>query len=219
MIKNIIFDFDGVIVDSEVLASKAFAKYFSKIDYAIKEEQFYKYAGNKTVDVIDLLSAKYKIEDKEKFTNEIFEIVSKIYSKDLKLVDGVKDFISKSDRKHFIGSNSNKDRILAGLRFVGLDKFFLSNQVYSFDMVQKPKPDPDIYLKVLEDNLLNIEETIIIEDSGVGVKAATSAGVKVLGITAGKHWHLNRDKHELFDNGALNVFSDYESLGKAMEDF
>ena len=61
MIKNIIFDFDGVIVDSEVLASKAFAKYFSKIDYAIKEEQFYKYAGNKTVDVIDLLSAKYNL--------------------------------------------------------------------------------------------------------------------------------------------------------------
>ena len=92
MIKNIIFDFDGVIVDSEVLASKAFAKYFSKIDYTIKEEQFYKYAGNKTVDVIDLLSAKYKIEDKEKFTNDIFEIVSEIYSKDLKLVDGVKRF-------------------------------------------------------------------------------------------------------------------------------
>ena len=58
-----------------------------------------------------------------------------------------------------------------GLRFVGLDKIFLSNQVYSFDMVQKPKPDPDIYLKVLNDNSLNIEETIIIEDSGVGVKA------------------------------------------------
>ena len=44
MIKNIIFDFDGVIVDSEVLASKAFSKYFSKFDQSIKEEQFYKYA-------------------------------------------------------------------------------------------------------------------------------------------------------------------------------
>jgi len=66
MIKNIIFDFDGVIVDSEVLASKAFSKYFSKFDKSIKEEQFYKYAGKKTVEVIDLLSSKYKIENKEK---------------------------------------------------------------------------------------------------------------------------------------------------------
>ena len=218
MIKNIIFDFDGVIVDSEVLASKAFAKYFSKFDRSIKEEQFYEYAGSKTVEVIDLLSAKYKIENKETFTNEIFDIVAEVYSRDLKLVDGAKDYISKSNRDHFIGSNSNKDRIMDGLKLVDLDKIFLSDHVYSFDMVERPKPDPDIYLKVLNDNTLNIQETIIIEDSGVGVKAASSAGVRVFGLTAGKHWHSNRDKNELFDNGALNVFSNYISLGKAIEE-
>ena len=218
MIKNIIFDFDGVIVDSEVLASKAFAKYFSKFDRSIKEEQFYKYAGKKTVEVIDLLSAKYKIENKETFTNEIFDIVAEVYSRDLKLVDGAKDYISKSNRDHFIGSNSNKDRIMDGLKLVELDKIFLSDHVYSFDMVERPKPDPDIYLKVLNDNSLNIQETIIIEDSGVGVKAASSAGVRVFGLTAGKHWHSNRDINELFDNGALNVFSDYISLGNAIEE-
>ena len=69
MIKNIIFDFDGVIVDSEVLASKAFSKYFKKFGHSLEEEQFYKYAGNKTVEVINLLSAKYNIENKKKFTN------------------------------------------------------------------------------------------------------------------------------------------------------
>ena len=218
MINNIIFDFDGVIVDSEVLASKAFVKYFNNLGYSLKEEQFYSYAGNKTVEVINLLSEKYKIEDKEKFTEEIFSIVAEIYSHDLKLVEGAQEYISNSKRKHFIGSNSNKDRILDGLRFVGLDKLFSKDQVYSFDMVEKPKPHPDIYLKVLKDNSLNIEETIIIEDSGVGVKAAFAAGVKVFGITAGKHWHSNRDKNELFDNGALNVFSDYGSLGRAIEE-
>ena len=218
MIKNIIFDFDGVIVDSEVLASKAFSKYFSKFDQSIKEEQFYKYAGKKTVEVIDLLSSKYKIENKETFTNEIFDIVAEVYSRDLKLVDGAKDYISKSNKDHFIGSNSNKDRIMDGLKLVDLDKIFLSDHVYSFDMVERPKPDPDIYLKVLNDNSLNIQETIIIEDSGVGVKAASSAGVRVFGLTAGKHWHSNRDKNELFDNGALNVFNDYISLGKAIEE-
>ena len=134
------------------------------------------------------------------------------------MLHGAKDYISKSNRNHFIGSNSNKDRILEGLNLVDFDKIFLNDQVYSFDMVKKPKPDPEIYLRILKDNALNIEETIIVEDSGVGVKAATSAGVKVFGLTAGKHWHSNRDKKELFDNGALNVFSDYESLGKAIEE-
>ena len=218
MINNIIFDFDGVIVDSEVLVSRAFTKYFNNLGHSLKEEQFYKYAGNKTVEVINLLCEKYKIENKEKFTKEIFSIVAEIYSKDLKLVEGVKEYISKSTRKHFIGSNSNKGRILDGLDFVGLNKIFLKDQVYSFDMVEKPKPDPDIYLKVLKDNALNIEETVIIEDSAVGVKAASSAGVKVFGITAGKHWHSKRDRNELYDNGALDVFNDYESLGKAIEE-
>ena len=104
------------------------------------------------------------------------------------------------------------------MKLVGLDKFFLSDQVYSFDMVKRPKPDPDIYLKVLNDNSLDREETVIIEYSGVGVKAATAAKVRVFGLIAGKHWHSNREKNELFDNGALNVFSDYESLGKAIEE-
>ena len=217
MIKNIIFDFDGVIVDSEVLASKALAKYFINFGYSFKEEQFYKYAGKKTIEVIDILSTKYKIENKDKFSDEIFNIVSEVYSSDLKLVKGVKEFINKSVRNHFIGSNSNKDRILDGLKLVGLDSLFLNNQVYSFDMVERPKPYPDIYLKVINDNSLKIEETIVIEDSSVGVKAAFSAGAKVFGLTAGKHWHPTRDTNELYDNGALNVFSDYESLGKAIE--
>ena len=85
-------------------------------------------------------------------------------------------------------------------------------------MVKRPKPDPDIYLKVLNDNLLDREETVIIQDSGVAVKADTAAKIRVFGLTAGKHWHSNREKNELFDNGALNVFSDYESLGKAIEE-
>ncbi len=218
MINNIIFDFDGVLVDSEVLASRAFAKYFNILGHSFKEEQFYKYAGNKTVDVINLLTEKYKIKNKKKFTDDIYSIVSDIYSKDLKLIAGAKEYLTKSHRKHFIGSNSNKDRILEGLKIVGLDKIFLKDQVYSFDMVKRPKPSPDVYLKVLNDNLLKVEETIIIEDSGVGVRAAFSAGIKVFGLIAGKHWHSNRDKNELYESGALNVFSDYESLGNAIEE-
>ena len=63
MIKNIIFDFDGVIVDSEILASKAYAKYFKDLKYPLNEEQFYNYAGMKTIEVIDILTKKYQISD------------------------------------------------------------------------------------------------------------------------------------------------------------
>ena len=217
MIKNIIFDFDGVIVDSEVLASRAFTKYFNNLGYSLKEQYFYSYAGMKTVEVIDRLSKKYQISDKNKFSDEIFKIISTIYLKDLSLVEGAQEYIKNSKKVHFIGSNSNKERIIEGLNIVGMSNMFPPSKIYSFDMVKKPKPHPDIYLKVISDNDLIAEETIVLEDSGVGVKAAKSAGLRVFGITAGKHWHSNRDQNELYNNGAINVFSNYTDLENTLE--
>ena len=218
MIKNIIFDFDGVIVDSEILASRAFTNYFNNRGHQLKEEDFYCYAGMKTMQVIEILSKKYKINNKENFISEFFEIVSKFYSNDLKLVEGFKNFISNSNRNHFIGSNSNKDRIIEGLKIVGLSNFFTNDKIYSFDMVKNPKPHPDIYLKIINENKLELNQTIIIEDSGIGTKAGNLSGLKVFGLTAGKHWHLNRDKNELYDNGAYDVFDEYKTLAKVIEE-
>ena len=100
---------------------------------------------------------------------------------------------------------------------VELNKYFKPEQVYSFDLVDKPKPDPDIYLKAIEDNNLNKNHTIIIEDSVVGVKAGVSAGVKVIGLTAGGHWHENRDEKELLDAGAFAITNDYKKIPEIIE--
>ena len=218
MIKNIIFDFDGVIVDSEILASKAFTSYLTRRGHKVQEQDFYTFAGMKTFQVIEILSEKYQIINKDKFTQDIFSLVSQVYSSSLKLVNGFENFISYSKKIHFIASNSNKDRIIKGLTTVGMSKNFPKNKIYSFDMVKNPKPHPDIYLKVINENNLVSKETIIIEDSAIGVKAGYSAGLKVLGLTAGKHWYINRDKNELYTNGASNVFDSYENLSKVIEE-
>ena len=217
MIKNIIFDFDGVLVDSEILVAKAFAKYMQNFGVVIDEKEFVNFAGKKTVQIIDILSQKYLIKDQQKFFVDIMDIASNIYKKELTTVEGAYDFISKSNLNLFIGSNSFKDRIIDGLERVELNKYFKPEQVYSFDLVDKPKPDPDIYLKAIEDNNLNKNHTIIIEDSVVGVKAGVSAGVKVIGLTAGGHWHENRDEKELFDAGAFTVTNDYQKIPEIIE--
>ena len=98
MIKAFIFDFDGVIVDSEILASKAFTLYLTSKGYKVKEEDFYTYAGMKTLQVIDILTEKYQINQKDQFSRDIFLLVSQVYSSDLKLVNGFKNFISHSKR-------------------------------------------------------------------------------------------------------------------------
>jgi HAD superfamily hydrolase (TIGR01509 family) len=217
MIKNIIFDFDGVLVDSEILVAKAFAKYMQKFGIEVDEKEFASFAGKKTVQVIDILSKKYSIEDQQKFFTDIMDIASNIYKKELTTVKGAYDFVSNLKLNIFIGSNSMKERIIDGLQRVRLDKYFQPKQVYSFDQVDKPKPDPDIYLKAIQDNNLLKNQTIIIEDSAVGVMAGAAAGVKVIGLTAGGHWHEKRDEKELLEAGAFIVANDYKKILKIIE--
>ena len=217
MIKNIIFDFDGVLVDSEILVAKAFAKYMQNFGIDIDEKEFASFAGKKTVQVIDILSKKYSIKDQEKFFTDIMEIASNIYKKELTTVKGAYDFVSNLKLNMFIGSNSMKERIIDGLQRVKLDKYFKPEQVYSFDLVDNPKPDPDVYLKALEDNNLIKTETIIIEDSAVGVMAGVAANIKVIGLTAGGHWHEKRDEKELLEAGAFAVTNDYKKVFKLIE--
>ena len=217
MIKNIIFDFDGVLVDSEILVAKAFAKYMQNFGIEIDEKEFASFAGKKTVQVIDILSKKYSIKDQEKFFTDIMEIASNIYKKELTTVKGAYDFVSNLKFNMFIGSNSIKERIIDGLQRVKLDKYFKPEQVYSFDLVDNPKPDPDVYLKALEDNNLIKTETIIIEDSAVGVMAGVAANVKVIGLTAGGHWHEKRDEKELLEAGAFAVTNDYKKVFQLIE--
>ena len=217
MIKNIIFDFDGVLVDSEILVAKAFAKYMQNFGIDIDEKEFASFAGKKTVQVIEILSKKYSIKDQEKFFTDIMEIASNIYKKELTTVKGAYDFVSNLKLNMFIGSNSMKERIIDGLQRVKLNKYFKPEQVYSFDLVDNPKPDPDVYLKALEDNNLIKTETIIIEDSAVGVMAGVAANVKVIGLTAGGHWHEKRDEKELLEAGAFAVTNDYKKVFKLIE--
>jgi len=219
MIKNIIFDFDGVLVDSEILVAKAFSKYMQELGIKTNEKEFANLAGKKTVEVIDILSEKYSLKDKQKFFDDIMNIASNIYKKELKTVVGVEEFLKKSKHNLYIGSNSMKNRILDGLKRVGLEKYFNPNHIYSFDLVDNPKPHPDIYLKAVNDNDLIIDETIIIEDSVVGVQAGKNANVKVIGLTAGGHWHTDRDEKELINAGAIATANNYNKIEEIIESF
>lgn len=212
MIKNIIFDFDGVLVDSEILVAKAFSKYLLKKNINLSEKEFSIFAGKKTVQVIKELSQKFNIKNQEAFFDDIMKISHDIYDNELTPVVGARNFLKNANLNYFIGSNSVKERIISGLKKVNFEIFFSEEKIYSFDMVNQPKPYPDIYLAALERNNLNKNETIIIEDSVVGVQAGVNAGVKVIGLTAGGHWHSERSTEELIEAGASLLIRDYSTL-------
>ena len=212
MIKNIIFDFDGVLADSEILVAKAFSKYLESLNITFSENEFSTYAGNKTYQVIDELSDKFNIQDKKKFFDDIMNMANNIYSNDLEPVEGARNFLENNTKQIFIGSNSIKTRVLLGLRKIELQNFFAEDKIFTADLVKNPKPHPDIYLKVIETYRLIKSETVIIEDSVVGVRSGVAAGIKVIGFTAGKHWYKGRSKKELIDAKASDLINSYDNL-------
>ena len=212
MIKNIIFDFDGVLVDSEILVAKAMTKYFADKNIKFEEREYSKFAGKKTIKVISELSLLFNISDKQSFYNDIMSIANVLYFKELKVVFGVNLFLKNTNHNRFIGSNSGKERIIRGLKKVGIDSYFNEDSISSFDLVGKSKPEPDVYQRLIDIAYLDKEETIIIEDSAIGIQAGVGTGVRVIGLTAGKHWHKDRSDQELFDAGAYAVVKNYKDM-------
>ena len=92
------------------------------------------------------------------------------------------------------------------------DNYFNEESISSFDAVGKPKPEPDIYQRLIDIATLDKKETIVIEDSAIGIQAGVATGVKVIGLTAGKHWHKDRSDQELLDAGAYDVVKNYKDM-------
>ena len=212
MIKNIIFDFDGVLVDSEILVARAMTKYLAGRKIKFKEKEFSKFAGKKTFQIISELSSLLNISDKQSFFNDIMSLANDLYSNDLEVVFGVNHFLENTNHSKFIGSNSGKDRIIKGLEKVGIDRYFDEDSISSFDLVGKSKPEPDVYQRLIDIANLDKKETIIIEDSAIGIQAGVATDVKVIGLTAGKHWHKDRSDQELLDAGAYAVVKNYKDM-------
>tara|TARA_B100001029_G_C15045455_1_gene446768 strand:- start:895 stop:1560 length:666 start_codon:yes stop_codon:yes gene_type:complete len=219
MIKHLIFDFDGVIIDSEILAARAFDKVLKKMDinHYTPQSIAAKYAGNKTIKVAKEISKIHKISDHILLFNNVMRTVSTFFDKELKAVEQIEDFLKKNDLEFYIGSNSGKQRIIKGLKNVNLTKYFKSQNIYTFEMVEKPKPSPDIYLKIVENNNLKKDEVLVLEDSLPGVRSAIDAGLKVLGIVAASHWK-NISHQSLIDEGTFKIIKSYKDLDKTIKE-
>lgn len=218
MIQNIIFDFDGVLVDSEIIVGRAFSRYLADRDIDLSEQEFARtYTGNKTINVVSDLSSRFNIKDKEVFFEEIMSIANNIYNNELTTTPGIKELLNTIQHTKLICSNSPKERIIKGLEKVSLSKYFDESKIFSFDMVEKPKPEPDIYLTAIKVTSIEPDYTIIVEDSVTGIQAGVAANMRVIGLTTGRHW-VGRSSQALLDAGSFAVANSYQSLLKIIKE-
>ena len=203
MIKAIIFDFDGVIVDSEIKKFKELQSILKNTNFILKENDFKDMTGKKTS---SFLSTKFpkmtKLEIKKvtelRRKKELF-VINK------NLIPGIKkllEFIKSKKIKIAITTGSNRELIKKTIEKNKIKKFF--DLIISCEDFKQSKPSPECYKKTLKKLNLKTSEVIIIEDSIAWIKASKSAKCKVFGITT----YLN--KTELSE--ADKVFRNHEEI-------
>jgi beta-phosphoglucomutase family hydrolase len=185
VIKAVIFDMDGVIIDSEPLHYKVFMSYTKKkLGFSISDEEYNTFIGTTNKSIFSMVQQKHGMKgDLDTIVEEYEEqiLTYLMTNKSEKPIDGVDTLIKilqQSKMKLALASSSPKKQINIILKMFKLEPFFTA--AVSGQEVKAGKPAPDIFLRAAE--LLDVlpEECLVFEDSKNGVLAAKKAGMKCI---------------------------------------
>lgn len=184
----LIFDFDGVIADSEVVANAVLAEAVSELGVPTTlEDSYVRYMGKRFPDVLTAVAADIGRPLPETFADEFQLRTLERLRREVKPVDGARDFIeAHAHVPQCIASSSSPDRLETCLEALDLQTVF-ETRVYSASLVPRGKPHPDIFLHAADRMGVPPPRSIVIEDSASGVEAGIAAGMTVIGLLAASH--------------------------------
>lgn len=185
MFQCVIFDMDGVIIDSEPLHYKVFEQYCGELGFEASEEEYDSFIGSTDLDMFTFLRDKYHlpetVENMVQYKRTMFfDYLKHMDKKPIQAVDELIRELASKGIKLALASSSDMDIIHLILDKFGIAHFF--DVVVSGTELERSKPAPDIFLKAAE--RLNVEPgaCLVIEDSRNGIAAAKAAGMKCIGF-------------------------------------
>lgn len=203
MFKGIIFDMDGVIIDSEPIYLEIDKKFFKEHGIDMTHEEIEAYIGVNMREVWEDILRLFKLEDKhtpeEMYGKQVDAFYDNIKNnEELTLMDGLikwLEYFKEKEIKMIIASSNHKKVIK-----LIYDKYNLDDYMIGYvdgNTVENGKPAPDIFLKAAEELDLKPEHCLVIEDSENGVKAAKSAGMKCVGFNNRESQFQSLDKADI----------------------
>lgn len=211
MLKLVIFDCDGVLVDSEMIASRVLAEEMSRRGYPLTPAECRrKYTGFSIATLMDKVAAEYGRPLPADFPEILMALDTAAFVTGLEAVPGVDRALGDIPLAKCVASSSSPGRIRQSLELTGLLTHF-DPHIFSAHMVSRGKPAPDLFLFAAQRMGVAPASCTVIEDSAAGVAAALAAEMRVLGFAGGGHAGPGYVQM-LKDAGAATVFEEMADL-------
>ncbi len=208
----VIFDLDGVLVDSELLGARVTAAALAEAGIEITEAELCeRFLGISTAAMLHTIEAEHGCELPASFREALRLRVLKAFEHKLQEVAGVRPVLDALAVKRCVASSSHPERIWRSLELVGLlDR--LAPNLFSATMVEHGKPAPDLFLLAAGRMGAEPARCLVIEDSEVGVRAGKAAGMTTFGFTGASHVRPQTHGPRLLAAGADAIFAEMAAL-------
>lgn len=181
---SILFDMDGVLVDSEPVIEAAAIAGLMEYGVPAKPQDFTPFIGTGEDRYIGGVAEKYGVPYKLEMKARVYQIYLEIVPQKLKVFEGIIELLNKWQSegvKMALASSADRIKIDANLRVAGINPSLFSAIISGEDVINK-KPSPDIYLLAASRIVANPKDCIVIEDALNGIQAAKAAGMKCLAV-------------------------------------
>lgn len=214
----VIFDCDGVLVDSEPIASRIMAESLSEVGYAVTVEDCNeRFKGMPMADILKMVEEDWGRSLPPDFATLIHERDFAAFRRELKAIPGVREAVEALPYAKCVASSGAPEKMQLTLTLTGLIELF-EPHLFSAHMVENGKPAPDLFLFAADKMGFRPQHCVVVEDSRAGVEAAVAAGMRALGFTGGGHGRSG-GAEALRGAGAARTFSRMTELPGLLADF
>jgi len=207
----VIFDCNGVLVDSEPIAAAVAAREFARVGIALTPEVVaHHFFGRRPADMFATIEAAVRRKLPPDFASTVAAETLKSLRAELRATAHVSHALSWLRGPKCVASSSPLERVRVSLDLTGLTRFFERN-LFSASDVPNGKPAPDLFLRVASRMKVAPQDCVVVEDSPAGVLAATAAGMVPIGFVGGSHADAGLGQ-QLLAAGARTIVADMRQL-------
>ncbi len=209
----IIFDCDGVLVDSERITNEVFCEMLNELGASVDiHYMFDHFVGNSMSQCLEKIEALLGRPPSDNFVNEYKERTQIALSEKLQPVPGIKSVLERLSIPFCIASSGDHEKIKYTLSHTGLYEKFIGH-IFSVTDIERSKPYPDVYLFAAKQMGYAPEECLVVEDTPLGVQAGVAAGMTVFGFSK------DMAENKLLEAGAHHTFHTMNDFISEMCDF